>query len=69
MPDHCERQAGQAEIAAEGGAGRRHAQDRGRADGSTARSAPPGAAAPLPQGDARLLGKRRCCRSYWATAV
>jgi hypothetical protein len=26
MPDHCERQAGQAEIAAEGGAGQRSAK-------------------------------------------
>ena len=50
MPDHPEWQPGQAETAAEGGADRRSAKRCGRADGSIARSAPLGAAAPLPQG-------------------
>ena len=43
-------QPGQAEITAGGGAGRRPAQRRGRADQSIAPSAPPGTAAPLPRG-------------------
>jgi hypothetical protein len=43
-------QPGQAEIAAEGGAGRRPAHRRGRADASIARSSPCGLAAPLPYG-------------------
>jgi hypothetical protein len=41
---------GRLEMAAAGGAGRRPAQWRGRADQSIARSAPLGAAAPLPRG-------------------
>jgi hypothetical protein len=40
---------GQAEIAAAGGAGRRPAPRRGRADASIARRAPLGVAAPLPR--------------------
>jgi hypothetical protein len=48
MPHHPAWQPGQAEIAAFGGADRRSAQDRGRADRSIALSAPPGLAAPLP---------------------
>jgi hypothetical protein len=43
-------QPGQAETAAGGGAGRRPAGRRGRADESIARSAPCGAVAPLPRG-------------------
>jgi hypothetical protein len=52
MPHHPGRQPGQAWNAAAGGAGRRPARRRGRADASIARSAPPGAAAPLPRGHA-----------------
>src|SRR6266571_1060669 len=47
-------QPGQAWIAAEGGAGRRSAERRGRADGAIARSAPPGVAASLPEGTRSL---------------
>jgi len=50
VPCHPAWQPGQAELAAAGGAGRRSAQRRGRADGSIARSAPLGAAAPFPRG-------------------
>jgi hypothetical protein len=46
---HCEWQPCPAQIAAEGGRGPKVRQERGRADASIARSAPPGAAAPLPR--------------------
>jgi hypothetical protein len=47
---HGEWQPGSAEIAAGGGTGRRPARTRGRAEESIARSAPCGAATPLPEG-------------------
>jgi hypothetical protein len=50
------RQPSQAQMAAEGGAVRRPAQRSGRADESIARSAPPAAAAPLPQGATLRIG-------------
>ena len=49
---------GQHLIAAVGGAGRRLAQRRGRADESIARSAAPGAAVPLPRGAVARVGGR-----------
>jgi hypothetical protein len=58
---HLEWRCGLPLIAAEGGAGRRPAQRRGRADQSIARSAPLGLAAPLPPGRAsrsRVCGRR-----------
>jgi hypothetical protein len=52
MPNHPEWQVGRHEIAAEGDAGRRHAEIAAASYGSIARSAPCGAAAPLPEGPA-----------------
>jgi hypothetical protein len=62
-PHHPKWQPGQAEIAAAGGAGRRPARRRGRAVEPIARSAPYGAAAPLPRGaatraDTAMMGGR-----------
>jgi len=44
--------------AAGGGAGRRHAEHAAGPDGSIARSAPLGAAAPLPEGRCRMAFRR-----------
>jgi hypothetical protein len=72
---------GQARIAAEGGADRRSAEERGRADGSIARSAPCGVAAPFPRraatrADTATMGGRGtrplcvgCCGIAGAAAV
>jgi hypothetical protein len=67
MRYHSERQPEQAEIAAAGGAGRRPVRRRGRAVASIARSAPCGAAAPLPRGGrVARIGRsgRNGCRAH-----
>jgi hypothetical protein len=67
VPYHPAWQPGHAQTAAEGGAGRRPAKRRGRADRSIARSAPIGAAAPLPRGaSAELLDT---CLDYAACGL
>ena len=60
LPDPVWR-GGRHQIAACGGAGRRSAPRRGRAVGSIARSAPCGAAAPLPEGHGCGVSARPPC--------
>ena len=59
---HYKEQPGQAEIAAAGGADRRFAKIAAASHGSIARSAPLGAAAPLPLRGA-MRQRRLTCRS------